>query len=115
MATVGRRQVAEYGPDTCNWDSDSDTEQHGDVTLNGYVGIMTDANGNPIGSSHKISNAQAEVLRRAFQSSQEESRKATPMNSDIEDQEEMTEDQKGQQRRSTKKARQATHHQEDQE
>jgi hypothetical protein len=68
IATAGRRQVAEDGPDTCNSDSDSDTEQHGEVILDGYVGVKTDSNSNPIGSEHKITNEQAEAQRRAAQS-----------------------------------------------
>jgi hypothetical protein len=64
IATADRRQVAEDGPDTCNSDSDSDTEQHGDVTLDGYIGVKTNSNGNPISSEHRISTEQAEALRR---------------------------------------------------
>jgi hypothetical protein len=97
IATAGRRQVAEDGPDTCSSDSDSDTEQHGDVILDGYVGIKTDSNGNPISSGHRMSTEQAEALRRASNPPPEEVRKATPVNSDNEDQGEMSEDQKRQQ------------------
>jgi hypothetical protein len=33
--------------------------------LDGYVGIKTDSNANPIGSAHKMSNEQAEAIRQA--------------------------------------------------
>jgi hypothetical protein len=74
IATAGRRQVAEDGPETCNSDSDSDTEQYGEVILDGYGGVKTDSNGNPISCEHRISNEHAEALRRATQSMESASR-----------------------------------------
>jgi hypothetical protein len=67
IATAGRRQAAEDGRYACNSDSDSDTEQHGEVIYDGYVGIKTDSNGNPIGCEHGISNEQTEAQRRERQ------------------------------------------------
>jgi hypothetical protein len=58
-------RVAEDGPDTFNSESDSDSEQHGDVIMDAYVGIKTDSNGNPVSAEHKISSEQAESQRRA--------------------------------------------------
>jgi hypothetical protein len=100
IATAGRVQVLEDDRDTFNSDSDSDNERHGEVILDGYKGIKTDSQGNPMGSGYKISNAQVAATRQASATRPEdlsppgETRKATPMNSDNEDQEEMSEDQK---------------------
>jgi hypothetical protein len=77
IATAGRRQVVEDGRDTSNSDSDSDTEQHGDVILDGYFGDKTDSNGNPIGCERRITNEQAEAQRRAWQSTANRSKKGT--------------------------------------
>jgi hypothetical protein len=53
-ATGNRRQVPENGPDVTNSESDSDNEQHGDVIMNGYVGISMNANVDPTGSEHHL-------------------------------------------------------------
>jgi hypothetical protein len=64
IATGNRRQVPENGPDVMNSESDSDNDQHGDVIMNGYVGISVNANGDATGSEHHMSNSQAEQMRR---------------------------------------------------
>jgi hypothetical protein len=58
IATESRRQVIEDGPDVMNSDNDSDNEQHGDEILDGYIGIKTDAHGNPIGKEHHMETSQ---------------------------------------------------------
>jgi hypothetical protein len=41
-------------------ESDSDNEQHGDEILDEYIGIKTDAHGNPIGKEHHMETSQAD-------------------------------------------------------
>jgi hypothetical protein len=69
IATGSRRQVVENGPDVMNSDNDSDDEQHGDEILDGYLGIKTDAHGNPIGKEHHMETSQADQMRREAKAS----------------------------------------------
>jgi hypothetical protein len=118
----GRKQVLEDGNDVCNSESDSDSEDHGSEIKDAYQGVPTDSHGGPLGASHRVSTEQANALRASVkhissQASRMDSppaqeRKATPVNSDNEDQERMTEDQKkvqaGARRRSQKAAQAST-------
>jgi hypothetical protein len=103
-----RAQALEDGNDVCNSESDSDTEEHGMEIKDGYKSISTNSNGDPMGSAHKVTTEQANAMRAASHQTaqsnlrplipvQEEQkkepvqeRKATPMNSDNEDQEELS-------------------------
>jgi hypothetical protein len=60
IAAGSRRQVPENGPDVMNSESDSDNEQHGDMIMNGYVGISANSNSDPTGSEHHMTTSQAE-------------------------------------------------------
>jgi hypothetical protein len=113
IATGWRRQVPEDGPDVINSESDSDNEQHGYVLMDAYRGIPTDSNGDPKGSAHKMENSHTDLVRRQARDTSRAvsspcsqvsrmdppppppayKRKATPLNSDEDDQV-MSEDQK---------------------
>jgi hypothetical protein len=98
IATGGRRQVPEDGPDVINSESDSDNEQHGDQLTGAYIGISTNSNGDPESNVHHMENSQAHMARLLAkvasstgpQAPQMDSpppvyeRKATPLNSDDE-------------------------------
>jgi hypothetical protein len=60
IATGYRRQVPENGPDVMNSESDSDNEQHGDVILDGYKVISVNADGDPIGTEHRMETSQGD-------------------------------------------------------
>jgi hypothetical protein len=102
IATEGRRQVPEDGPDVINSESDLDNERHGDQLTGAYLGIQTDSHGDPKSNEHKMENSQANMARllakgasRAASSTGSQAspmgpspppqeRKATPLNSDDE-------------------------------
>jgi hypothetical protein len=63
IATGGRRQVPEDGPDVINSESDSDNEQHGDQLTGAYIGTETDSNGDPKGSTPRMENSYADLVR----------------------------------------------------
>jgi hypothetical protein len=64
IATGGRKQIPEDGPDVMNSERHSDNEQHGDQLPGAYIGIQTNSNGDPLGSAHHMENSQADELRR---------------------------------------------------
>jgi hypothetical protein len=48
IATGGRRQVLENGADTCNSESDSENEEHGEELKGAYTAdVPLDSNGQP--------------------------------------------------------------------
>jgi hypothetical protein len=63
------RKVPEDGPDVMNSDNDSDNEQHGDEIMDGYIGIKTDAHGNPLSKEHQMETSQADQMRREAKTS----------------------------------------------
>jgi hypothetical protein len=69
IAIGSRKQVPQNGPDVMNSERDSDNEQHGDEILDGYIGIKTDAHGNPIGKKHHMETSQADQMRREAKAS----------------------------------------------
>jgi hypothetical protein len=120
IATGGRRQVPEDGPDVINSESDSDNEQREDLLTGAYIGVSTDSHGDPKGSAQHLENRQADLLRLqargasgvSSQASKMDQpptheKKATPMNSDNDYQEAMTEDQKRAQKGANRRARKA--------
>jgi hypothetical protein len=65
ISVGGRIQVVEEGPDTCNSESDSNNEDHGEKLEGAYKGIPVDSHGDPIGSGHEMTNEQANMARAA--------------------------------------------------
>jgi hypothetical protein len=94
----GRIQVLEDGNDVCNSESDSDNDDHGSDVKDAHKDIPTDSHGDPLGSGHKVSTEQANAIRASSKQANSQAsrmdpapepvqeRKATPMNSDEEDQ-----------------------------
>jgi hypothetical protein len=112
QVSVGSRvQVLENGNNVCNSESDSDTEDHGTVIKDGYKGIHTNENGNPTGLQHKMNTEQANTARAASHEASPPppepapERKGTPLNSDDQDSQDMSEDQRRANERAKRMAR----------